>query len=252
MAHNPIHGATPDFQAFVSNKFANLDRSSNLNGFVNLDLLRRRTIWWPTWKGWLLLLVIFVAPVSVWAWFGEAFLLRTGRIAADTLVVESWIQPDGLHAAAAEYRSGGYRHLVVTGGLTGSKGTSRRRSYSALAERELVAAGIGGDAIIAAETPDVDNQRTYVMAVSVRDVLQARGIRPAGLNIFTAGAHARRSRLVYAKVFAPEVDVGVITWTAWDRTSNVPWWRSSERTLELIKETLAYTYEFLFSSGRRS
>ena len=207
-------------------------------------------MWWPTWKGWLLLFCVLVAPVIAWAWLGERFLAHTERLAADTLVIESWIQPDALHAAAAEYRSGGYRHLVVTGGLMGSKGTLRRKSYSAQAERELVEAGIAKDAIIAAETPDVDNQRTHAAASAVRQTLQARNVHPVALNIFTAGAHARRSRLVFAKVFGSEVKVGAIAWTPSGRDAAVPWWRSSERTLTLLKETLGYSNELLFNSGR--
>ena len=187
-----------------------------------------------------------------WAWFGEAFLSRSERLPADTLVVESWIQPDGLHAAAAEYRSGNYRHLVVTGGLTGTKGMLRRRSYVALAERELVEAGIAKETIIPAPMPDVDNQRTYEMALAVRRALEERDVHPAAVNVFTAGAHARRSQLVYRKVFGSNVSVGVISWSATERSARRGWWTSSARTLELFKETLGYTYELLFSSGRSS
>ena len=219
---------------------------------MKFELFKRRSLWWPTWKGWLLLFLVFVAPVGVWAWLGEPFLSRTERLAADTLVIESWIQPDALHAAAAEFRSGGYRHLVVTGGLTGSKGTLRRRSYSALAERELVDAGIARETIVAAPTPDVDSQRTYTTALAVKHVLQSRNVHPTTINVFTAGAHARRSRLVYARVFGSDVKVGVIAWTPWDPNTRRAWWTSSERALELMKETLAYTYELFLHSGRGS
>jgi hypothetical protein len=200
--------------------------------------------------GWLLLFCVVVVPATVWGWFGERFLSHTERLPADTLVVESWIQPDALHAAAAEFRSGGYRHLVITGGLTGSKGTQRRKSYAALAQRELGDAGIAKDEIITAEMPDVDRQRTHAMAVAVQRALHAQNVHPAAVNIFTAGAHARRSRLVYAKVFGSEVKVGAISWTPTDRTANAAWWRSSERTLELVKETVGYLNELLFNSGR--
>ena len=219
---------------------------------MNFALFRRRTLWWPTWKGWLLFIILLVAPVTAWAWFGEAYLTRPERVPADTLVIESWIQPDGLHAGAAEYQSGNYRHLVVTGGLTGSKGTVRRRSYIAMAERELVDAGIAKATIIPAPMPDVDYQRTYEMALAVRRALEERELHPAAVNIFTSGAHARRSQLVYRKVFGSNVKVGVISWGATEGRSSRAWWTSSERTLELFKETLGYTYELLFSSGRSS
>jgi hypothetical protein len=217
---------------------------------VKLDLLRRRNIWWPTWKGALLLLVVFVTPVAVWAWCGEAYLTRTERVAADTLIIESWIQADGLHAAAAEYRSGQYRHLVITGGLTGSKGALRRRSYAELALRELADAGVQREMILVAPIDDVDSQRTFAMATGVKRALASRNLHPPAVNVFTAGAHARRSQIVYQKAFGPEVKVGVISWSAAPRTGGRPWWTSSERTLELFKETIGYTYELLLDSGR--
>jgi hypothetical protein len=77
-------------------------------------------------------------------------------------------------------------------------------------------------------------------------------VHPVAVNVFTAGAHARRSQLVYRKVFGSKVKVGVISWGAPERNSRRAWWTSSERTLELFKETLGYTYELLFSSGRSS
>ena len=207
-------------------------------------------MWWPTWMGWLLLFCVVVVPVMLWGWLGERFLAHTERLPADTLVIESWIQPDALHAAAAEFRSGGYRHLVVTGGLTGSKGTLRRKRYADLSQRELGEAGIAKDKIIVAEMPDVDRQRTYAMAVAVRAALHAQNVHPGALNVFTAGAHARRSRLVYTKVFGSEVKVGSISWTPTDRAASAAWWRSSERTVELTKETVGYLSELLFNSGR--
>jgi hypothetical protein len=197
-----------------------------------------------------LFLAVVLTPVIVWMRFGEPYLAHTERLPADTLVVESWVQEDGLHAAAAEFRSGGYRHLVTTGGLTGSKGTKRRRSYTAISEKALVDAGIAKDEIIAADMPDVDTQRTHAMALGAQRALKDRGITPRSINVFTEGTHARRSRLVYARVFGPDVRVGVISWLPWESSKDLPWWTSSERTLTLIKETLGYPYEVLFKSGR--
>jgi hypothetical protein len=207
-------------------------------------------MWWPTWMGWLLLFCVVVMPTLVWGCFGERFLSHTERLPADTLVVESWIQPDALFAAAMEFRSGGYRHLVVTGGLTGSNGTLRRKRYADLAQRELGEAGIAKDVIIVAEMAEVDRQRTYAMAVAVRSALHAQNLHPIAINIFTAGAHARRSRLVYAKVFGSEVKVGAISWTPANFAASNAWWRSSERTISLTKETVGYLSELLFNSGR--
>jgi hypothetical protein len=75
-------------------------------------------------------------------------------------------------------------------------------------------------------------------------------MHPTAINIFTAGAHARRSRLVYEKVFGSEVKVGAISWAPADRATSIAWWRSSERTIVLTKETVGYLSELLFNSGR--
>jgi hypothetical protein len=217
---------------------------------VAFDLFRRRTVWLPTWKGWLLLFIVLAGPLLGWAWRGEAYLAHTERAVADTLVIESWIQEDGLHAAAEEYRAGGYRHLVVTGGLTGSKGTLRRRSYAAVAEKALLEAGIPKDVLIPAPIPDVETQRTHTMATGVRQALEGQAVKPSGINVFTEGAHARRSRLVFARVFGPDTRVGVISWAPAEHRKGRPFWTSSQRTIVFLKETLGYPYELLFHSGR--
>ena len=84
-------------------RFANVDISPHLSALVKLTLFQRRNLWWPTWRGWLLLFLVLVAPVIGWGAFGERILMRNERLAADTLVVESWIQPDGLHIAVREW-----------------------------------------------------------------------------------------------------------------------------------------------------
>jgi hypothetical protein len=77
------------------------------------------------------------------------------------------------------------------------------------------------------------------------------GIHPSNLNVFTLGPHARRSRLVFAKVYQAEAHVGVIGWIPnMDRAGS--WWSSSDRARELVEETAGYAYEGLLNSGRSS
>ena len=58
---------------------------------MNFQLIHRRTLWWPTWSGWLLLFTIFAFPTVLWWFRGEAFLSLTESQPADVLVVEGWI-----------------------------------------------------------------------------------------------------------------------------------------------------------------
>jgi len=175
----------------------------------------------------------------------------TRRLPAEILVVEGWIGPDGVRAAAAEFEQHGYQYIVSTGGLTTAEGWSQPGwSYAEGADSELVRSGIAKDKIIVAPSRETETQRTYESAVAVWRALKARGIRPNSLNVLTFGPHARRSHLVFAKAFQP-TQVGVIAWAP-PGYQVVPWWRSSSRAKELIEETAGYVYEALLNSGRAS
>jgi hypothetical protein len=191
-------------------------------------------------------------PVAWWCRCGESFLSLTSRLPAEILVVEGWIGRDGVRAAAAEFEQGGYQYVVATGGLSTSKGWDEGGwSYAEKAEGELIRSGVAQDRIIVASARDTERQRTYESAVAVRRALQSRGIYPNNLTVFTLGPHARRSRLVFARVYQPGTQVGVIGWAP-PGDENVPWWQSSDRARELLAETAGYVYEALLNSGRGS
>jgi hypothetical protein len=215
-----------------------------------LRLFRRRTVWWPTWLG-SFCIVALLAIFGVWWWNrGESFLSLTRRLPAEVLVVEGWIGRDGLRAAATEFEQGGYQYVVASGGLTSDRWEAHRSTFAEIAEHYLIRYGVPKDKIIVAPST-TENMRTFESAVAVWRALQAKGIRPAFLNVFTLGPHARRSRLVFAKVEGPGTPVGVIDWIP-SEYEGVPWWRSSERARELLMETAGYLFEALLNSGRSS
>jgi hypothetical protein len=217
-----------------------------------LRLVQRRTVWCPTWLGLFCIVVLLLIPVAWWCRSGESFLSLTSRLPAEILVVEGWIGRDGIRAAAAEFERGGYQYVVATGGLTANKGWDIGGwSYAEGAEGELIRSGVRKDRIIVAPARDTERQRTYESAMAVRRALESRGIHANNLNVFTLGPHARRSRLVFAKVNQPGTQVGVIGWAP-SRDQNEPWWRSSDRARELLAETAGYVYEALLNSGRSS
>lgn len=218
---------------------------------MKLGLLKKREMWWPTWKGWLLLLVLGLV-VPGWWWFrGEAFLSVTRKVEADVLVVEGWIDKEGIRTAAAEFKKGGYEWVVAAGGLTEHSWSPQRWSYAEVGAEELQRAGIDPARILQARARESDSDRTYETAVAVRRILEEHGIEPSGINVVTTGAHARRSGLVFAKVFESKDLVGVIAWLPPGfETGN--WRDSSERAKEFVMESVGYAYEWVFSSGRES
>jgi uncharacterized SAM-binding protein YcdF (DUF218 family) len=171
--------------------------------------------------------------------------------AAEVLVVEGWIGREGMRAAGVEFAQRGYQYIVAAGGQNSDRPKEDPSSYAEMAASELIRSGIPKEKIIVAPARDVKSQRTYESAVGVWRALRAKGIQPKSLNVFTYGPHARRSRLVFSKVYGPETEVGVISWVPSDSEA-LPWWRSSERAREMITETAGYLFEALLNSGRRS
>ena len=215
-----------------------------------MRLVQRRAVWCPTFLGSLCCVALMVTPIVWWYSYGESFLSQTERSPAEILVVEGWIGRAGVHAAAAEFERRSYQYIVTAGGLTDAKGWSQPGwSYARGAADELGRLGVPTDRIIVAPAADVESQRTYNSAVAVRRALNNLGIRPQALNVFTLGPHARRSRLVYAKVEGPGTEVGVIGWIP-SSDEAVPWRRSGGRAKELLAETVGYVYEALLDSGR--
>jgi len=214
-------------------------------------IFERRTLWWPTRLGWTCLLLPPLALLLGWCFYGEAFLSPTSRVPSNVLVVEGWAGRDSMAAAAREFQGSGYRLLVAAGGPTGDSWAARNWNYAELAAEELVRHGLPKDQLLVAPTNESENQRTYHAALAVRRALEARGPLPAAINVWTRSTHARRSRLVFAKVFGSKTHVGVI---AWSRTGSLakPWWRSSERSRDFLEETVGYFFERLLNSGRWS
>jgi uncharacterized SAM-binding protein YcdF (DUF218 family) len=221
-------------------------------GTQRLHLIQRRTVWCPTWLGSFCVAIILGTPIVWWLFCGESFLSLTKRLPPEVLVVEGWIGRDAVHAAADEFKQGGYQYVVAAGGWTSAEHWDEGGwSYAEGAEHELIRLGVPEDKIIVAPARDTNAQRTYESAVALWRALQAKGIKPRTVNVFTFGSHARRSALVFAKVLGPETKVGVISWAP-PSYSSTPWWRSSDRAREMITETAGYLFEAILSSSRRS
>lgn len=217
---------------------------------MKLALVQQRTLWWPTSLGWACLAAFSVVPGGLW-WFGaEAFLAQSRpQAGASVLVVEGWIGYEGLDAAKEEFLRGDYSVLVATGGPTESRWAVTRSNYAEMAGRELLRLGLPEEKIWVARSLNDDSRRTYGMALAAKSVLLDHGVVPKGINVFTLGPHARRSRLVYAKVLRPLSPVGCLAWLP-AKERNRPWWVSSERSKDLINETAGFLFELMANSGR--
>jgi hypothetical protein len=200
----------------------------------------------------LCILLFICIPAGIWLCLcGETFFSITRRLPADILIVEGWIGPEGVCAAAQELSRGCYKYVVATGGEIRDRADGDSSSYAERAKQELIEFGVPESRIIVSPTSEIERQRTFKLAVTAWQSIQRAKVRPGAINIFTLGPHAMRSQLVYEKVFAPQVPVGVIAFTPSEYRIE-PWWQSFSRTKCLFKEVVGYPFERWLNSGRIS
>lgn len=212
-------------------------------------LFRRREIWLPTWFGGLLMLSVAALLLGL-VWFRLADFLtvrepahgRDGR-GARTLIIEGWLEAKDLDQAIAVYRSGRYERVLTTGGPIDSWTDARRwGSYAERAAAYLQENGPGpATPVIALPAPATRRDRTYLSALVVRDWAHRSGLTLDAVDLYSAGVHSRRSRLIYRLAFGDEVEVGVLA-SSPVGYSTEHWWDSSLGARAVMSEALAYVW----------
>ena len=213
--------------------------------------LQRRVVWVPTWLGLVTFSIFTMFPLLWWAFKGETYLGASSQECADILVVEGWIGTEGVSAAKREFQTGRYRYIITSSGLSGDPWNPKRWNFALEAEKQLLGSGLRRDQVVAAIPRAVESHRTFESAAAVWRTLQLREIKPVALTVFTRGVHARRSRLVFERVFKSKLPIGVVAWQPVGLRDGA-WWESSARATEMIKESVAFFFELLFNSGRQS
>jgi len=215
-------------------------------------LVQPRQIWWPTKWGWLLLLTITLGLGGAWFQWAEDFLAENDPIEAQALIIEGWIGIEGIKAAKTEFDTGHYQVLITTGGPFESRWGAQHWNYAEEAYGILRRAGVPESKLIQAPSMNSQTQRTFGAALAMKMTLEARGLCLKSANIFTFGSHARRSRLVFSKILGPECSLGAISWMPAAYDLRTPWWRSSERAEDVLKESIGFPFELLLNSARLS
>ena len=214
-----------------------------------MRLFTRKTIYVPSVWGCLLILTVFMAPLTWWVIDGERFLSPQAPAPGGVLVVEGWIGREGIRAAGEELLKGRYQTIVTTGSFSSDGWGLHRYSFAELATQQLRRSGVPEDRIITVSVERSERHRTYHAAQAVRERLASSNIRVDALTVFTLGPHGRRSRLVFEKVFGRNLHVGAVSWTP-PHAQNQRWWSSSRRAQEFLVESAGWAYEWLLDSGR--
>jgi hypothetical protein len=212
-----------------------------------VTLFTRKDCWVPTARGWGLFALVLLVAMTVWAFSVNSFLCTSHPLAAEVLVVESWLPDDVMQGAVAEYKRGEYKVVLSPGSMPPPTWARRRYpTIAAFAAANLAVLGIDSNSIVSIPGEKILRDRTYASAVAVNDWLKVNLPSVRAINVYSMGAHARRTRLLYQKVFGDKVEVGIFSHR--DRSYNPKWWWANlEGTREVVGEWLAYLYaRFLF------
>ena len=202
----------------------------------------RRGSWAPTWRLWGIGMLCLLGAAWVGARSANAFLSVTQRIpAAEVLVVEGWLPDYAMPEVMTEFEQGGYRWLVASGHTLPAWWTDQRYQTGAeITAATLVALGLATNYVVALPpNREVVRDRTYSSALTVRRWLASHQTVKA-INVYSLGAHSRRTRLLFEQALGTGVKVGIIA-HATDNERR-PWWASAHGFTEVLSESAAYLY----------
>jgi hypothetical protein len=212
----------------------------------------RRERWGLTVWGWAAMLIVACTPVVVGIPNVHRFLTSQCPVRGQVLVVEGWVPDYAVPGVVSEFQKNGYRQLVTVGGpIERGSHLSEFKSYAQLGYSRLKALGLNDGQIAVIETQDIKRDRTYLSAVAVKEWLESSKLNVKGLNVYTLGAHARRSRLLFQKAFGDDVAVGVVA--AEDQSYDPGnWWKSSNGVRTVVDELIAYLYAVILFNPEHS
>lgn len=209
-------------------------------------LVRRRQCWVPTWRAWLLLVLLAVVLGFFTVRNIYGFLAVNDPRPGGLLVVEGWLPDYALEMALQEYKRNHYDKVIVTGGLLeAGEPLSEYKTYAELGTAILLKLGLGTNDVQAVPAPKVRQDRTYAAAFSMHRWLLQQHVSVSHIHLITEGPHARRSRLLYHQALGPSIQVSVTAVPVGDFDEK-HWWRSSAGVRGVIGETIAYLYARLW------
>ena len=205
-------------------------------------LLKKRERWGLTWVGWAVAVGAALVAGLVCASNIHGFLAIDYPVRGEPLVVEGWIPDYAMQGAISEFNKKGYKQMIAVGGpIELGSHLSDFKSYARLAQARLIALGFNGERLVVLETGDIKKDRTYESAKAVQQWADLNRVSMQGLDVYTLGAHARRSRLLFQKAFGEDVAVGLIGAENQSYESG-GWWKSSNGVRDVMSELIAYVY----------
>ncbi|MDR3402579.1 MAG: hypothetical protein P4L99_08775 [Chthoniobacter sp.] len=210
-------------------------------------LLQSRVCLVPTWRGWALLALVVSFFLFLTGRYLCTLLTVNDPVHGGVLVIEGWVPTYAAQEALEEFHRYPYEGIYVTGEpFEEGNPYIGFRTFADFTVAKLVQMGAPVESIHAVPGPLVGRDRTFSMAATLRQRLEADGISTAKINVISIGSHSRRSRLLFRRAFGPDSQIGMMGLVDRNFDPN-RWWQSSIGVRTVISETIAYLYvRFVF------
>ncbi|MFC2100978.1 DUF1684 domain-containing protein [Bacteroidota bacterium] len=211
-----------------------------------MKLFSKKHRWGLTLFSWIILLVIFFLFVFIYIKKINSFLSVNNKEDAKILVIEGWIPDYAISEAIIEFKTHSYQKIFTVGStLMAGSHLSGFHTHAEVAYKTILKLGFEKDKIVMVPSAHFTKDRTYASALALKRYFKAMDITVNSINMVTLGCHARRSRLLFKKAFGKDFNVGVISVND-ESFDPGTWWKSSNGVREIIDETIAYIYAWIF------
>lgn len=211
-----------------------------------MKLLRKKEVWLPAGQG-IVLLSLFIGGLGYGALKNlYPFLAQTHPVSsAEIILIEGWLGDAELSEAAQRLLP--EQRVVTTGGpIKFGSSLLKEKTYAEATAARLRLLGVADEKIICAPAPDVERDRTYASARAAQDALAQRGLFGKRCNIYSVGAHSRRSLFLYKLAFGADYPLGIVSFES-QETDLRHWWRSSLAFKQILNELLSWIYTLVSS-----
>ncbi|MDR2040191.1 MAG: hypothetical protein LBQ60_19905 [Bacteroidales bacterium] len=208
---------------------------------IKTGTYKRLTFW-----SWLLILICLILAILLFFRKVYGFLAENKPVETKLYVIEGYV-PDFIIKQAVEYITIAGFDKIICSGLPISKGIlcSEYANYSDYNASIVLSEGVDPLQVISAPAVPVERDRTYAMALSVKNKLVESGYNGGKINLICSNVHGRRSRILFEKAFGDTWEIGVISFPEGGYPSD-RWWRSSEGVKDILTEVFSYVYTILF------
>ncbi|HRW97291.1 MAG TPA: hypothetical protein P5104_07160 [Bacteroidales bacterium] len=200
-----------------------------------------------TWKAKLLLLLLIVALTIVFVKNIVPFLSLEKTIVSNVFVLEGYVE-DWAYPFIIQKINELNPDFILTTGISLDQGfyLNGVPSTAYLVGHSLRKLGIDSARVhIVPTKPGVKVNRTYYSAIAARKYLDQHFTGISSVNLISTSVHARRSHLIFKKVFNDKYELGnIVVPSIYFNRSN--WYKTSRGFRTVLSETLAWLYVRLF------